>query len=119
MSISYLVNNLTSIFITLCKIILSINRISAMIKKIKKGVAMEDTRIINNEILRINEICQKAKQILSQNPEDALSLAQESYHASLQIDYTKGICVSQYQMGLAYWRLGQLLEALDYLHEAD
>lgn len=119
MSISYLVNNLTSIFITLCKIILSINRISAMIKKIKKGVAMEDTRIINNEILRIDEICQKVKQILSQNPEDALSLAQESYHASLQIDYTKGICVSQYQMGLAYWRLGQLLEALDYLHEAD
>ena len=80
---------------------------------------MEDNRMIENEIIRIDETSQKVKQILSQNPEDALSLAQESYHASLEIDYTKGICVSQYQMGLAHWRLGQLLEALDYLHEAD
>jgi diguanylate cyclase (GGDEF)-like protein len=80
---------------------------------------MVDSKIKENEIKRIDQLSQKVKQILSQNPEDALSLAQESYHASLQIDYTKGICVSQYQMGLAYWRLGQLLEALDYLHEAD
>lgn len=80
---------------------------------------MVDNQIREKEINRIDQLSQKVKQILSQNPEDALSLAQESYHASLQIDYTKGICVSQYHMGLAYWRLGQLLEALDYLHEAD
>lgn len=80
---------------------------------------MEDNKIIDDEIKRIDQLSQKAKQILSQNPEDALSLAQETYHASLRIDYAKGLCVSQYQMGLAYWRLGQLLEALDYLHEAD
>ena len=80
---------------------------------------MVDSKIKENEIKRIDQLSQKVKQILSQNPEDALSLAQETYHASLQIDYSKGLCVSQYQMGLAYWRLGQLLEALDYLHEAD
>ena len=80
---------------------------------------MVDNKIRENEINRIDQMSQKVKQILSQNPEDALSLAQANYHASLQIDYTKGICVNQYHMGLAYWRLGQLLEALDYLHEAD
>jgi len=80
---------------------------------------MEDITIIDNEIKQIDQLSQKVKQILSQNPEDALSLAQETYHASLRINYSKGLCVSQYQIGLAYWRLGQLLEALDYLHEAD
>ncbi len=80
---------------------------------------MEQTLSVENEINRINQLGQKAKQILSRNPEEALAIAQEAYHASLSIDYSNGVCVSQYQMGLAYWRLGQLFEALDYLHEAD
>ncbi|MDP3444551.1 MAG: hypothetical protein Q8T08_16960, partial [Ignavibacteria bacterium] len=71
------------------------------------------------EINRIKQLNQKVKQALSRNPEEALTLAQEAYHASLTIDYTNGLCMSQYQIGLAHWRLGQLFEALDYLHEAD
>ena len=80
---------------------------------------MEDTRSLNNEYNRIDQLSQKVKQTLSQNPEEALALAQEVYHASLEANYLKGICLSHYQIGLAYWRLGQLFEALDNLHEAD
>jgi len=91
-----------------------------MIKNIKKtGVDMVQSFSFEKEVNRIKQLNQKVKQVLSRNPEEALTLAQEAYHASLMIDYTNGLCMSQYQMGLAHWRLGQLFEALDYLHEAD
>lgn len=80
---------------------------------------MEQISSIEKEIIRINQLNSKVKQVLSRNPEEALVIAQEAYHASLSIDYANGLCTSQYQMGLAHWRLGQLFEALDYLHEAD
>lgn len=90
-----------------------------MIKKIQKGDVMEQISSVEKEIIRINQLTSNVKQVLSRNPEEALVIAQEAYHASLSIDYTNGLCTSQYQMGLAHWRLGQLFEALDYLHEAD
>ncbi|HET6785094.1 MAG TPA: diguanylate cyclase [Erysipelotrichaceae bacterium] len=80
---------------------------------------MEQISSVENEIIRINQLNQKAKQVLSRNPEEALEIAQEAFHASLAIDYASGICMSQFQLGIAHWRLGQLFEALDYLHEAD
>lgn len=80
---------------------------------------MEQIFSIEKEIIHINQLTSKVKQVLSRNPEEALVIAQDAYHASLNIDYKNGICMSQYQMGLAHWRLGQLFDALDYLHEAD
>jgi diguanylate cyclase (GGDEF)-like protein len=90
-----------------------------MIKNIHTGVDMAQSFSVENEINRINQLTLKVKQALSRNPEEGLTLAQEAYHASLTVDYTNGLCMSQYQMGLAHWRLGQLFEALDCLHEAD
>lgn len=80
---------------------------------------MEDTSSIETKIAQIDQLNQRVKHTINQNPEEALALAQEAYHASLEINYLKGICLSHYQTGLAYWRLGQLLDALDNLHEAD
>ena len=80
---------------------------------------MDQQADLNLEYQKIDELNSKVRLVISQNPEDALTIAQDAYHLSLDMNYTKGTCVSLYQMGLAYWRLGQLLEALDNLHEAD
>lgn len=84
-----------------------------------RGESMDQQADLNLEYQKIDELNSKVRLVISQNPEDALTIAQDAYHLSLDMNYTKGTCVSLYQMGLAYWRLGQLLEALDNLHEAD
>jgi signal transduction histidine kinase len=53
-----------------------------------------------------------------QNPKHALKLGQEAQALSEQINYTKGKAYSLLNQGVAYWVLGEIVEAKSLLFEA-
>ena len=74
----------------------------------------------NTETLRqIALLNQQVRQVLNRNPEEALALAKEAFTLSESTADLPSLCSSYYFMGISNWRLGQLLDAITCLLEAD
>ena len=79
---------------------------------------LEDNPILKDDTTSVNYLIQKSKENLSENPDTAISYANQALEIADKINFSKGAATALKNIGIVYFLQGKALEALDFYDQS-